>query len=242
MKVNIRIYYNVLVINLLLICFSVSILKLNAQNLTGFVYEKDSSSKTPLQNINIRWKNAPKGVISQPDGSFVIKKSYKDSVLIISSVAHESQEIQVAEITPLPLQIYLQTKQLSLQETVIVGRNTNFSQLNPILTEKISAKILSKAACCNLSESFETNAAVSVSVTDAVTGAKQLQMLGLAGNYIQTNTENIPNIRGLNSTFGLNYTPGTWIKSIDIAKGMGSVINGYESMAGAINVELAKPD
>ena len=111
-----------------------------------------------------------------------------------------------------------------------------------LATEVMTIKTLGKAACCNLSESFETNASVSVSYADAVTGSKQIQLLGLAGNYVQTNVENIPSIRGLKSTFGLNYLPGTWIKSIDLAKGTISVVNGYESMAGAINVELAKPD
>ena len=111
-----------------------------------------------------------------------------------------------------------------------------------LATEVMTIKTLGKAACCNLSESFETNASVSVSYADAVTGSKQIQLLGLAGNYVQTNVENIPSIRGLKSTYGLNYLPGTWIKSIDLAKGTISVVNGYESMTGAINVELAKPD
>ncbi|MFZ9160103.1 MAG: TonB-dependent receptor plug domain-containing protein [Aquirufa sp.] len=114
---------------------------------------------------------------------------------------------------------------------------------NAILaTEVMTIKTLGKAACCNLSESFETNASVSVNYADAVTGSKQIQLLGLAGTYVQTNIENVPSIRGLKSTFGLNYLPGTWIKSIDLAKGTISVVNGYESMTGAINVELAKPD
>jgi outer membrane receptor for ferrienterochelin and colicin len=111
-----------------------------------------------------------------------------------------------------------------------------------LATEIMTIKTLGKAACCNLSESFETNASVSVSYADAVTGSKQIQMLGLAGTYVQTNVENVPSIRGLKSTYGLNYLPGTWIKSIDLAKGTISVVNGYESMTGAINVELAKPD
>jgi hypothetical protein len=81
-----------------------------------------------------------------------------------------------------------------------------------------------------------------VNFSDAVTGAKQIQLLGLAGSYVQTNVENVPSIRGLKSTYGLNYLPGTWVTSIDLAKGQSSVVNGYESMTGAINVELAKPD
>lgn len=111
-----------------------------------------------------------------------------------------------------------------------------------LATEVMTIKTLGKAACCNLSESFETNASVSVNYADAVTGSKQIQMLGLSGTYVQTNVENVPSIRGLKTTYGLNYLPGTWIKSIDLAKGTSSVVNGYESMTGAINVELAKPD
>jgi outer membrane receptor for ferrienterochelin and colicins len=93
-----------------------------------------------------------------------------------------------------------------------------------------------------LSESFETNASVSVSLGDAVTGAKQLSFLGLSGKYVQTTFEGIPSIRGLETTFGLNYVPGTWIQAIDISKGVGSVLTGYESLSGGINVELMKPD
>ncbi|GAA4403843.1 TonB-dependent receptor [Nibrella viscosa] len=130
----------------------------------------------------------------------------------------------------------------TLQEVVVQASTTQIDRMSPIQTELLTTRTLAKAACCNLSESFETNASVSVSYSDAVTGAKQIQMLGLSGNYVQTNIENIPTIRGLASTFGLNYVPGTWISTIDIGKGVGSVVNGYEGMAGQINVELQKPD
>ena len=133
-------------------------------------------------------------------------------------------------------------RETELKEFRVIA-NPGQNDDNAILaTEIMTIKTLGKAACCNLSESFETNASVSVSYADAVTGSKQIQLLGLAGNYVQTNVENIPSIRGLKSTYGLNYLPGTWIKSIDLAKGTISVVNGYESMSGAINVELAKPD
>jgi len=99
-----------------------------------------------------------------------------------------------------------------------------------------------KAACCNLSESFETNPSVDVNFTDAVTGTKQILMLGLTGNYISLQSENIPEVRGLNANQGLGFIPGPWIKSIQITKGPGSVVNGFESMAGAMNIEQQKPD
>ncbi|HZX73697.1 MAG TPA: TonB-dependent receptor, partial [Cyclobacteriaceae bacterium] len=102
-------------------------------------------------------------------------------------------------------------------------------------------KELFKAACCNLSESFETNPSVDVAFTDALTGTKQIQMLGLSGPNTMITVENIPGVRGLASSQGIQFIPGSWINSIQVTKGVGSVINGYESIAGQINVELKKP-
>jgi outer membrane receptor protein involved in Fe transport len=103
-------------------------------------------------------------------------------------------------------------------------------------------KELTKAACCNLSESFETNPSVDAGMTDAVTGTRKIEMLGLAGPYVQIMRENMPDVRGLSALYGLTYTPGTWIEGIQLNMGAGSVVNGYESITGQINVELRKPE
>ncbi|MDL2223611.1 TonB-dependent receptor, partial [Bacteroidales bacterium OttesenSCG-928-M11] len=100
---------------------------------------------------------------------------------------------------------------------------------------------LSRAACCSLSESFETNPSVDVSYSDAVTGAKQIQLLGLSGTYVQMLTENYPNLRGIAAIYGMDYIPGPWMHSIQVSKGAASVKNGYESITGLINVEYKKP-
>ena len=120
--------------------------------------------------------------------------------------------------------------------------STAVDYLDPRGIQVMHQKELFKAACCNLSESFETNPSVDVSFTDAITGTRQIEMLGLAGIYSQITTENLPAIRGLSSNLGLSYIPGTWIQSIQVSKGVGSVANGYESITGQINVELQKPE
>jgi outer membrane receptor for ferrienterochelin and colicins len=127
---------------------------------------------------------------------------------------------------------------------VITSRNppTYISSLSTFNTLRIGSVELTKAACCNLSDSFETSPSVDVSYAAAVTGIKQLQLLGLAANYTQITTENTPEIRGLASIYGLGYAPGPWIEGIQVNKGTGSVANGYESIAGQINVEEIKPD
>ena len=108
-------------------------------------------------------------------------------------------------------------------------------------TTVVTTKELLKAACCNLAESFETNPTIDVNFSDALTGTKQIKMLGLTSPYIMITEENIPSVRGASQAYGLSFTPGTWIESIQITKGAGSVVNGYESISGQINTELIKP-
>lgn len=105
----------------------------------------------------------------------------------------------------------------------------------------MTSKELLKAACCNLAESFETNPSIDVNFSDALTGTKQIKMLGLTSPYLMITEENIPSVRGASQAYGLSFTPGTWVESIQITKGAGSVVNGYESISGQINTELLKP-
>ena len=108
-------------------------------------------------------------------------------------------------------------------------------------TTTLTSKELLKAACCNLAESFETNPSIDVNFADALTGTKQIKMLGLTSPYLMITEENIPSVRGASQAYGLSFTPGTWVESIQITKGAGSVVNCYESISGQINTELTKP-
>lgn len=132
---------------------------------------------------------------------------------------------------------------LRLAEVEVVQRRKGVTRdrQSAFDTERIGTEELCRAACCNLSEAFETNAAVDVSYSDAATGAKQIRLLGLSGTYVQMLTENTPGIRGLGQAFGMDYIPGPWMSSIQVSKGTSSVINGYEALTGQINVELLKP-
>ena len=134
-------------------------------------------------------------------------------------------------------------KKDTLEATVFTARQegTFLARGKDLRTEVISAAGLCKMACCNLAESFENSASVTVGYSDAVTGARQIRLLGQSGIYTQMLDENRPVMRGLSAPFGLNYVPGQWLESIQIAKGVTSVINGVESMTGQINMEHRKP-
>ncbi|HEU0137356.1 MAG TPA: TonB-dependent receptor [Flavobacterium sp.] len=127
--------------------------------------------------------------------------------------------------------IQVQTNQKSTRKSYKTTANTSV----------MTSKELLKAACCNLAESFETNPSIDVNFSDALTGTKQIKMLGLTSPYLMITEENIPSVRGASQAYGLSFTPGTWVESIQITKGAGSVVNGFESISGQINTELIKP-
>ena len=144
---------------------------------------------------------------------------------------------------PDDVQILVMASSTELKEVIVTagGIGTLKNRQSILNSERVTSQALTRAACCNLSESFETNPSVDVAYSDAVTGAKQIQLLGLAGTYVQMLTENFPNLRGAASVYGLDYIPGPWMQGIQISKGAASVKNGYESVTGQIDVEYKKP-
>ena len=129
-------------------------------------------------------------------------------------------------------------------EEITINYNKKTSKVSFLGAQNITTLTtdeLLKAACCNLAESFETTPSIDVNFSDAISGSKQIKMLGLSSPNILISIENIPAIRGALQSHGLEYIPGTWIESIQITKGPGSVVNGYEAITGQINAELRKP-
>lgn len=216
----------------------------NAQSLKGKVYElDDKGDKVPLVGTNVFWDGTQIGTTTDENGFFNLKKIESDHLhLVVSYIGYQPAEIDVPSDQD-TIEIIL-TINRELKEVMVTGTSLSkfIDQLDAKQTEIITKKELLKAACCNLSESFTTNASVDVQFQDAVTGAKQIQLLGLSGLYTQMLFENIPTLKGIGSTFGLGYVPGPWMTSISVSKGAASVVNGYESVTGQINIEYKKPD
>lgn len=207
----------------------------------GKVYVNDGQSKTALVGAHVYWQNTSKGTVTNDTGYFSIAMVPDSRKLIVAFIGMESDTLSVVE--PGYHEVILESDK-TLDEVEVVSRQktTEVALFNPIKVEQISEGELEKAACCNLSESFETIPSVDVGFSDAVTGTRQITMLGLTSPNIQITRENIPNIRGLSSLYGLTYVPGAWVEGMQLNKGAGSVVNGYESIAGQINVEMRKPE
>ncbi len=207
----------------------------------GFVFGTQADgSKQALVGANLQWEGQNAGAISGADGSFKLKRNKKTTILIISYISYNSDTVDMTHEDYLEISL---RSGMDLKGAEIVHRrkSTTISHFDLIKTESLGQHELGKAACCNLSESFETSPTVDVSFTDAISGQRQIRMLGLAGPYSQLTKENMPDIRGLAAINGMEFIPGTWIESIQLIQGAGSVVNGFESMAGQINTELQKP-
>ena len=216
-------------------------LNLNAQDIIGKVLELNSDgSISPIFGANVYWEETTVGTTTDANGNYTINEATSfPASLSVSYVGYtyDSKEFINNEF------IFYLKRSVELDEVNIRSsvNSTKYSVVNSLNVQTLTVNELQKAACCNLSESFSTNASVDVSYSDAISGAKKIRMLGLDGRYVQITNESIPLIRGLSSSYGLNYVPGTWIESIQIIKGSGSVVNGFESFTGQINLEYFKP-
>lgn len=207
----------------------------------GMVMDKDNpKDNLGVYGANVYWLNTTVGTTTNEKGWFTIpyKTTYKK--LVISYVGYKTDTLTITSLKPIHHfltpeneldEIEINTKKKSIQKSFLLTEN--------VMT--VNKDELLKAACCNLAESFETNPSIDVNFSDALTGTRQIQMLGLKSPYLLIAQENIPSIRGASQVFGMTFTPGTWVESIQITKGAGSVVNGYESISGQINAELVKP-
>lgn len=224
-----------------LIIFLFSTNYIYGQTIKGTVYEIDNNQKNEiLPGATIHWLGTTIGTVSDKNGDFSISKIKNNNKLIVNFVSFMPDTVVVDNIKH--HYIVELKKNIELSEIRIVSNESVYISSRPMITQSITTEGLRKAACCNLSESFENTVSVDVSYSDAITGAKQIQMLGLAGIYSQILLENTPYIRGLSAPFGLMYIPGTWMESINISKGTSSVINGYESITGQIDVNYKKTE
>ena len=210
------------------------------QMLTGQILDGSADGEVGLGGVNLIWLDTQVGAVADFDGNFELpyKPEYKQ--LVISYVGFKDDTLTVSG----PGRIVHTLEPDSSLDAVTVSVEKKASSRSFIQAQNVvlvSSDELLKAACCNLSESFETNPSIDVNFSDAVTGTRQIRMLGLTSPYILITTENIPAIRGAAQTYGLSFIPGTWVESIQITKGSGSVINGFESITGQINAELQKP-
>ena len=228
-------------LTILFLCCA-GVLPMMAYKVTGKVnYNKKDGTKEPLEYATVAWVEGKTMVNTVADGTFEIKNLKGTCTLVASFIGFTRDTIVVNGEEVLEMELFDEDNTLA-SAVITARRNANYLAKGAMIkTEVITAAGLCKMACCSLAESFENSASVSVGYSDAVSGAKQIKLLGLSGAYTQMLDENRPVMRGLAAPFGLTYVPGQWLQSIQISKGPSSVTNGLEGITGQINMEHRKP-
>lgn len=195
-----------------------------------------------LIGASLFWKDTKQGTVTDTEGRFSIVARDIPATLVVHYVGHTAAEVQVV---PGEDKLWIEVTGIAqLQEVTVQGKgfDTHISTLGIRNVESITSKELRKAPCCNLSESFQTNGAIDVSYPNALTGVKEIQLLGLRGIYSQFLVENRPTMTGIATPFAFEYIPGTWLSGVDLAKGASTVKNGNAGITGQVNAEIVKPD
>lgn len=210
------------------------------QEIKGVVTLNNIEKQKSVAGAFIHWSGESSGVFANEKGKFIIHQDGNNE-LIASFASYSPDTILVTKVDSVYKLILKESN--DLKTAIVIARRISYglSKLSPRTTIVLGEREFQKAACCNLSESFENAPAIDVSFSDAVTGTKQIKMLGLDGFYTLIGREYMPSVRTLNSYYGLSHIPAAWVDGIQITKGAGSVVNGHESIAGQINVELKKP-
>ena len=210
-----------------------------AQDLRGVVRDAEGQ---PLVGASVYWAGTTIGASTDAEGAFLLHRVKNYDRLVASYLGYVNDTLRVESGTE-RVEMALRAEGVELEGVVVEGNlSGNFVKREGILkNEMISFAGLCKMACCNLAESFENSASVTVGYSDAISGARQIKMLGLAGTYTQILDENRPIMQGLSAPYGLSYTPGMWLNSIQVSKGVASVTAGHEAITGQINLEHRKP-
>ena len=229
------------VIILLVALLMLPVVAMAQRVVTGVVV--DANSEQPLIGASLYWKNTTAGATTSVDGTFSLRRVSGFETLVVDYLGYDILEMEMSDKDVNEVTIKLQPSAVDIDEVVVEGQQRgNYAKQGGITRqEQISFAGLCKMACCSLAESFENSASVTVGYSDAISGARQIKMLGLAGTYTQILDENRPIMQGAGATYGLSYTPGMWLNSIQVSKGVASVTAGHEAITGQINLEHRKP-
>ena len=211
----------------------------SAQEIKGTVTDTENQ---PLVGASVYWAGTTIGASTSVNGDYSVHRVKNYDLLVASYLGYVNDTIRI-EAGVAEQNFQLKSEGVDIESVVVVSTlGGNYIKRDGILKgETISFAGLCKMACCNLAESFENSASVTVGYSDAISGARQIKMLGLAGTYTQILDENRPIMRGLSAPYGLSYTPGMWLNSIQVSKGISSVTAGHEAITGQINLEHRKP-
>jgi hypothetical protein len=177
--------------------------------LTGKItFLSEKNQIIPLEGVNVYWKDSSVGTVSDKKGNYSIPYFKNSKILFFETLGFKKDSVFIDGTESYD---HRMIEELDELDEVIISKRKNTIQKSYFKTQNIvnvSSEELLKAACCNVSESFETNPSIDVSYSNAITGVKQVRMLGLESPYLLITEENIPMVRGASQVYGLSLDLG----------------------------------
>jgi len=234
-KVRYRALYQLIAKSMLVLLFSFVFFNSYSQErvVTGVVLDE---SNTPIPGASVIIKGTTTGGLSDIDGKFSLKVPGSESIIVISYVGYETQEISAGQQTS--INITLKEKATELDQIVVVGYGVQKKKLVTGATVQVSDKDIDKNHVTRIESALQ-------GITPGMVIVKQNGQPGSDYNI---------NIRGLGSPNGntplvlIDGVPGSLntlnpedIERVDVLKDAASAaIYGSRGGAGVILVTMKK--
>ncbi|MFO8022884.1 MAG: TonB-dependent receptor [Perlabentimonas sp.] len=98
-----------------------------AQSITVKGVITDAETKETLPGVNVMLKGTTQGTTSDVDGSYSIKLTDKDPILVFSFIGYNTQEVEVKERTTINVSLEQESRQLD--EVVVIGYGSESKRL-----------------------------------------------------------------------------------------------------------------
>ena len=145
-----------------------------AQELRGVVTDADNN---PLVGASVYWAETTIGASTSATGAYTVHRVKNYDRLVASYLGYVNDTIRIADGVA-EQNFRLRSEGVDIEGVVVESTlGGNYVKRDGILKgETISFAGLCKMACCNLAESFENSASVTVGYSDAISGARQIKM------------------------------------------------------------------
>jgi len=189
----------------------------------------------PVVGVRVWWSSGAGGAITDSLGGFVLPEPGRYPAYL--RVEGEVDSFLVSEKPAKPL-LWDLPPWTTLPTQAIVGERTSryLSSQSVQSVETWTRAALTSAPCCNLSEAFQGSALVDVSLEGSAMGLRQLRLLGFEPAHSPLLAENKPLSWSVGRAWSAALLPALWVDHLALAKGIGSVLNGHDGLAGQIQV------
>ncbi len=167
----------------------------------------------------------------------------KPTTLKIWAIGYEEKLITVQPFTDShELSVKLLPVSVFFSDVVVTGNRDEEARKESVIRISTMNNVqLQAVGALNAAEGLSFQPGLRMETNCQNCGFSQLRMNGLGGGYNQFLINGRPVFSSLNSIYGLEQIPVSWIERIEIIRGGGSVMYGANAIAGTVNLITRDP-